>query len=41
MDLGLKIESCVMAQFGFESFKDLKIRVLGKLLEDYCLLFRF
>jgi len=41
MDLGLRTKSCVMAQFGFESFKDLKIRVLGKFLEDYCLLFRF
>jgi hypothetical protein len=26
---------------GFESLEDLGIRVLGKLLEDYCLVFTF
>jgi hypothetical protein len=41
MDLGLRIESCVMGRFGFENLEDLGIRVLGKLLEDYCLVFDF
>jgi hypothetical protein len=39
MDLGLRIESFVMARFGFESLKDLGIKVLEKLLKDYCLVF--
>jgi hypothetical protein len=30
-----------MGRFGFESLEDLGIRVLGKLLEDYCLVFSF
>jgi hypothetical protein len=41
MDLGLRMEFCVMAQFGFESLEDLGFRVLGKLLEDYGLMLRF
>jgi hypothetical protein len=30
-----------MAWFGFESMEDLRFKVLGKLLEDYGLVFRF
>jgi hypothetical protein len=41
MDLGLRIEFCIMAWFGFESLKDLGFRVLDKLLEDYGLGFIF
>jgi hypothetical protein len=41
MDLGLKIEFCVMAWFGFESLEDLGIRVVGKLSKDYYLVFKF
>ncbi len=28
-------------KIGFESLEDLEIRVLGKLFEDYCLVFKF
>jgi hypothetical protein len=35
MVLGLRTKFCVVAQFGFESLEDLRIRVLRKNLEDY------
>jgi hypothetical protein len=31
MDLGSRVESCVIARFGFESLEDLGIKVLRKL----------
>jgi hypothetical protein len=37
----LQTKSCLMAQFGFESLDDLRFQVLGKLLEDYDVVFRF